>query len=287
MRGNRFRVCERTVDRLPAGAYTCTSDDLGICVFEQRKLEVDNLIDFPGSLVAQLLEEIERFWTLGDRFRQYGFLHRRGYLLHGKQGSGKSSLLHLVIARAVAKGHVAFFCESPGAFSEGVSQFRAMDPDRPILCMFEDIDAIIRHHGDGILLQWLDGHLQVNKAVSLATTNYPEKLDRRITARPRRFDRVLCIDAPDEALRDAYFTRKLPDLSAAKRKRWVKLSTGLSFAALAELIISVCCLDKDLAETAAVLKDLEARQPSSDDYDSELGSRRHPHAWHSSDDLPF
>ena len=60
MRGNRFRVCERTVDRLPAGAYTCTSDDLGICVFEQRKLEVDNLIDFPGSLVAQLLEEIER-----------------------------------------------------------------------------------------------------------------------------------------------------------------------------------------------------------------------------------
>ncbi|HPM83339.1 MAG TPA: hypothetical protein PLF81_21700 [Candidatus Anammoximicrobium sp.] len=67
MRGNRFRVCERTVDRLPAGAYTCTSDDLGTCVFEQRKLEVDDLIDFPGSLAAQLLDEIERFWTLGDR----------------------------------------------------------------------------------------------------------------------------------------------------------------------------------------------------------------------------
>ncbi len=287
LRGNRFRVCERTVDRLPAGAYTCTSDDFGTCVFEQRNLEVDDLIDFPGSLAAQLLDEIERFWTLGDRFRQYGFLHRRGYLLHGKQGSGKSSLLHLVIARAVAKGHVAFFCESPGVFAEGVSQFRNMDPDRPILCMFEDIDAIIRRHGDGILLQWLDGHLQVNKAVSLATTNYPEKLDRRITARPRRFDRVLCIDAPDEPLRDAYFARKLQDLPAAKRKRWVKLSEGLSFAALAELIISVCCLDKDLAETAAVLKDLEARQPSSDDHDGELGSRRHRDPWHSCDDLPF
>ena len=287
MRGNRFRVCERTVDRLPAGAYTCLCDDGGTCVFEQRKLEVDDLIDFPGSLVAQLLEEIERFWTLGDRFRQYGFLHRRGYLLHGKQGSGKSSLLHLVIARAVAKGHVAFFCESPGMFAEGVSQFRSLDPDRPILCMFEDIDAIIRYHGDGVLLQWLDGHLQVNKAVSLATTNYPEKLDRRITARPRRFDRVLCIDAPDEALRDAYFARKLPDLPATKRKRWVKLSAGLSFAALAELIISVCCLDKDLAETAAVLKDLEARQPSSDDYDTELGVPRHPNPWQGSDELPF
>jgi hypothetical protein len=287
MRGNRFRVCERTVDRLPAGAYICTMDEGGMCVFEQRELEVDDLIDFPGSLAAQVLEEIERFWTLGDRFRHYGFLHRRGYLLHGKQGSGKSSLLHLVIARAVAKGHVAFFCESPGAFAQCVSQFRCMDPDRPMLCMFEDIDAIIRHYGDGVLLQWLDGHLQVNKAVSLATTNYPERLDRRITARPRRFDRVLCIDAPDDALRDAYFARKLPDLSAAKRKRWVKLSESLSFAALAELIISVCCLDKDLAETAALLKDLESRQPSSDDHASEHAPHRHRSHWQSSDDIPI
>jgi hypothetical protein len=287
LRGNRFRVCERTVDRLPPGAYTCTSDDFGACVFEQRSLEVDDLIDFPGSLVAQLLEEIERFWTLGDRFRKYGFLHRRGYLLHGKQGSGKSSLLHLVIARAVAKGHVAFFCESPGAFAKGVSQFRDLDPERPILCMFEDIDAIIRYHGDEILLQWLDGHLQVDKAVSLATTNYPEKLDRRLTARPRRFDRVLCIDAPDEALRDAYFARKMPDLSATKRKRWVKLSAGLSFAALAELIISVCCLDKDLVETAVVLKNLESRQPSSDDYDLDDESRRPLRSGPKFDDIPF
>ena len=287
MRGNRFRVCERTVDRLPAGAYTCLCDDRGACVFEQRNLEVDELIDFPGSLVAQLLEEIERFWTLGDRFRQHGFLHRRGFLLHGKQGSGKSSLLHLVIARAVAKGHVAFFCESPGAFAEGVSQFRSLDPERPILCLFEDIDALLRHYGDGILLQWLDGHLQVNKAVSLATTNYPEKLDRRLTARPRRFDRVLRIDAPDDALRDAYFARKLPELSATKRKRWVKLIAGLSFAALAELIISVACLDRDLAETAALLQDLEARQPSSEDYDAERESRRPRDPMPFLDDIPF
>jgi hypothetical protein len=287
MRGNRFRVCERTVSHLPAGAYVCTSDELGTCVFEQRQLEVDELIDFPGSLAAQLLDEIECFWTIGDRFRRYGFLHRRGYLLHGKQGSGKSSLLHLVIARAVAKGHVAFFCESPEAFSQGVSQFRSIDPERPILCLFEDIDAIIRRYGDGILLQWLDGHLQVNKAVSLATTNYLDKLDLRITARPRRFDRVLCIDAPDESLRDAYFARKLLDFSAAKRKRWVKLSEGLSFAALAELIISVCCLDKDLAETAATLKELEARQPADDDQTGRPGSHGRHKPWDWSDDIPF
>lgn len=288
MRGHRYRVSERTVERLPAGAYTCTSDDFGGCALEQRRLEVDDLIDFPGSLAAQLLEEIERFWTLGDRFRQYGFLHRRGYLLHGKQGSGKSSLIHLVISRAVARDNVAFFCESPDAFADGVAQFREADPERPILCIFEDIDTLIRRYGDAVLLQWLDGNLQVNKAVSLATTNHPEKLDRRIRARPRRFDRVLCIDAPDTALRDAYFARKLPDLPAAQRRQWVKLSHGLSFAALAELIISVCCLEKDLAEAATLLRELENHPPASDDDEADDSYESRPlRSRRRDEDIPF
>jgi len=33
--------------------------------------------------------------------------------------------------------------------------------------------------------------------LNLATTNYPEQLDRRFVARPRRFDRVVRIDAAD------------------------------------------------------------------------------------------
>jgi SpoVK/Ycf46/Vps4 family AAA+-type ATPase len=251
------------VGRLPAGAYLCDWDEVGNGVLQRHALAVDELIDFSGSLAAQLLDEIEHFWTLGERFRKYGFLHRRGYLLHGKQGSGKSSLVHLVISRAVARDNVAFFCEQPAAFAQCVSQFRTVEPERPILCIFEDIDALIHSFGDGLLLQWLDGNLQVDKAISLATTNFPEKLDRRITARPRRFDRLLRIDSPDEHLRDAYFARKLPELTTTQRRPWVEASQGLSFAGLAELIISVCCLEKDLAEMAALLKELDKHQPAS------------------------
>ena len=140
-----------------------------------------------------------------------------------------------------------------------------------------------------MLLQWLDGNLQVDKAVSLATTNFPEKLDRRITSRPRRFDRVLRIDAPDQILRDAYFARKLPELSATQRRRWVELSQGLSFAGLAELIISVCCLDRELAETAALLKELDNHQPSSDEYaESAAGEGKRSRSQNGElDDIPF
>src|SRR5262249_23195198 len=81
-------------------------------------------------------------------------------------------------------------------FNRCVALFRQVEPDRPIVCVFEDIDAIIAVYGDSDLLQWLDGNQQVDRAGNLASTNYPEKLDRRIIARPRRFDRILRIATP-------------------------------------------------------------------------------------------
>jgi SpoVK/Ycf46/Vps4 family AAA+-type ATPase len=162
---------------------------------------------------------------------------------------------------------VAIFCESPGDFVDGVAQFRTVEPDRPVVCIFEDIDAMVSRHGSGDLLHWLDGNSQIDRSVNIATTNFPERLDRRLTARPRRFDRLIRIDAPDGRSRGAYFERKLPELSTDERQRWVELSEGLTFAALAELIISVCCLENGLEESAALLKELDCHKPSAEEYD--------------------
>jgi hypothetical protein len=259
-----YQVCGRTLPRFPPGAYRCWLDCYGKQFYRAQELNVDELIDFPGSLADRILSEVDTFWQKGEQFARYGFLHRRGYLLYGKQGCGKSSLIHQIIARVVAAGHVAFFCDHPGTFISCMEQFRAVEPDRPMVCVFEDIDAIIEHHGDSELLQWLDGNHQVNKAVNLASTNYPRKLDRRIVARPRRFDRVLRIESPDERVRRAYFARKMPQLRPAEIEAWVEVSAGLPFAALAELLISVECLGNDLHEAAAMLRQLDSNSPDSD-----------------------
>jgi hypothetical protein len=281
MSNGAFRICGPTIAHLPAGAYACELDNYSNAVFYQRQLLVDDLVDFPGCLAAQIIEEIERFWTIGERFHKYGFLHHRGYLLYGKQGSGKSSLIHQLIVRAIKQGHIALFCESPLDFTMSVQQLRAVDPNRPLLCIFEDLDAIIGRHGSNVLLQWLDGNCQIDKAVNIATTNFPERLDRRISSRPRRFDRVLRIDPPAARLREAFFERKIPDLFAQERRRWVDLSEGLTFAGLSELIISVCCLDKDLEESIALLKELDRNQAASDEYDGMIDEEDQPeHAWH-------
>jgi hypothetical protein len=258
-----FQACGPTVTRLPNGAYSCLFDCYQQPLFQPRRLQVDDLIDFPDSLPSRVVHEIERFWRLADRFQKHGFLHRRGYLFYGKQGCGKSSLIHQVVAQIIAAGHVAFFCGHPAIFIRCLEQFRRVEPERPIVCVFEDIDAIIKFYGDSDLLQWLDGNHQVDQAVNLASTNYPENLDRRIVSRPRRFDRILRIDAPDDRLRGAYFARKLPELSEEERGHWVRLTDGLPFAALAELVISVCCLGNDLDETVKLLRSLDENTPSS------------------------
>src|SRR5262245_32474676 len=263
---NTFKVCGRTTDILPAGAYTASIDNCGHPVFQARDLQVDELIHFPDSLPAKVQGEIKKFWAMGERFSRYGFLHRRGYLLYGKQGCGKSSLIHQIVNDAIADGHLAFFCQYPNNFIYCMQKFREVEPQRPIVCVFEDIDAIIQHYGDADLLQWLDGNHQVDKAVNLATTNYPEKLDRRIVSRPRRFDRILRIDAPDARMREAALGRKVPELTATDLAKWVELSDGLPFAALAEMVISVCCMGNNLEETAKLLRSIDAHNPSSAEF---------------------
>jgi hypothetical protein len=261
-----FIACGRTAPRLLPGAYMVYLDNCGESHFRPHPLHTDDLIEFPESLSARVLAEIERFWSMGERFARLGFAHRRGYLFYGKQGCGKSSLIHQIIARIVAAGHVAFFCAFPVWFRITLARFREVEPERPVVCVFEDIDATIKQYGDSELLQILDGNAQVNKVVNLASTNYPERLDRRIIARPRRFDRLLKIGSPDAVLREAFFARKLPELTRAELARWVELSDGLPFAALTELVISVECLGHELEAAAETLRELDRHMPSSDQF---------------------
>jgi hypothetical protein len=265
-RGGSFITCGRTSPRLPPGAYTVTLDHCGESHFRPCPLHTDDLIAFPDSVWANVLAEVETFWAMGDRFARLGFAHRRGYLFYGKQGCGKSSLIHQLVGRVVDAGHVAFFCTCPNWFRVATARFREVEPDRPAVCVFEDVDAIIKEWGDAELLQVLDGNAQLDKVVNLASTNYPERLDRRIIARPRRFDRLLKIEPPDAGLREAFFAKKLPGLAAGERDRWVAASDGLPFAALTELVISVECLGHDLGAAAAALRELDRHTPSSDQF---------------------
>jgi hypothetical protein len=265
--GGIFAACGPSRAALPDGVYSVEWDGRNERAFYVTKaLVVDDLIRFDGGLIEDVLKEIALFWGIGDRFREMGVLHRRGYLFYGPPGSGKTCLVNLILNDLVARHAVVLVCgggTNMSIFSQGVQELRQVEPKRQIVCLFEDIDEIVRKQGEAEMLSLLDGENQIDGVLQVATTNYPENLDRRIVGRPRRFDRIHKIDHPAEAVRREYFRRKMPMLTALEADRWVEETAGLSLAALAELAISVRCLGNSFEDSLEILRGMSERKYSS------------------------
>jgi hypothetical protein len=252
---------------LPSGLYDYNITTQGI-VFNKKQINTDTLINFPDSVSENVLQEIDRFWLAGDAFSKYGFLQRRGYILYGGQGGGKSCIVQQIIEGIVKKNGLAFIGNNnPETFGHVLHTLRIIEPTRPIVCIFEDIDAIVQHYGEASLLSLLDGEIQVSNVLNIATTNYPERLDPRIVARPRRFDRIIKINMPEARIRKIYLEHKLIGATSEEIDLWTEATDNFSFAALADLVISVKCLGNNFEDTVATLKKLQTKKVSSAEFD--------------------
>ncbi len=254
-----YRTVTVSHDQLPSGVYDITIDrNNGDPLFLKREVKTDELVSIPGGVVENTLKEIADFWLSADKFHKHGMLHRRGYILYGAQGTGKSSALNLLIEGVTKQDGVVFICTNPSYLRQALAAFRAVEPKRPVVCIYEDIDAIIKTHGEAELLGILDGTNQIDGVLNIATTNYPELLDKRLISRPRRFDRALKIMPPVTNERRSYFKAK--GFKAEELDAFTEATEGLSFASLAEVIIGTQCLSHPLTEIVETLKDLETRQ---------------------------
>lgn len=205
-----FKAVSVTEPILPSGCYDISKDEIdGKIVFIRKRLIHDKLIGLMG-LPKQIIHEINSFWGKENSFSSLGFLHRRGYLFYGAHGTGKSSLIYEIVEGVLADKGIVFYCGHPKFFDQGLALFRQIEPTRKVVCIFEDIDAIIKQHGESEILSILDGENQISGVCNLATTNYPELLDKRIVGRPRRFDRVYRIGNLGDEARKAFLEQKLP-----------------------------------------------------------------------------
>jgi len=271
--GKTYSPCERAVQGLPSGQFVIEySDDRGI-YFLEKETTMDELMILPDTSSDEVVKGIQHFWTKEKKYRDYGFLWKRGILLFGPPGSGKTSTVQLIVAEIVKLGGIAVYVNNPGLVIKGLNILRAIEPKRPVLVIMEDIDSIIDRYGESEILSLLDGEFQVDNAVFLATTNYPEKLDKRIINRPSRFDIVRQIGMPSDAAREFYLARKNPRLAENEilMKKWVKDTKGYSVAHLKELIASVECLELEYDQVVARLNKMMGGRPSSTDSDTGFG----------------
>lgn len=252
------------IDKVEAGLYDLrVADGIGFYMLK-REMYLDELLEFPSKIHKSVMSSIKDFWTRKAKFKEYGFAFKRGVLLHGKPGSGKSCIISLCVKYIIDElDGVVIPLNSQGdlqLYSSAIPEiFRVIEKERPIVIILEDIEGLCQYkESETVLLNVLDGLDQLENVVYLATTNYIEQLKERIINRPSRFDRRIYVPFLSFDDRCFYFKNKLKegDLKQISVEKWAKDTEGMSIAHLAELIKSVIIFGSNYDETIEMLKDM-------------------------------
>lgn len=271
-----FIPASRTAERILPGVYEIQqSNTIGI-YFQKIPVITQGILRFPQTNSDKVLQEIQKFWEKEELFKQYDLVYRRGIMLYGPAGSGKSSIIQLIMKDVVARNGVVIKFTVPFLFTEGMRVFRSIEPETPVVALMEDIDSIIEIYSESDVLNILDGINQTSKIVFLATTNYPENLGARIINRPSRFDKRFKIGHPNPESRKMYLEHiigsdKIKELNIDIQK-WVNDTDGFSLAHLKELFVAVVILGDNYSEAIETLVSMKEENISSNqDEESHMG----------------
>jgi len=254
-----------TEKKILPGFYEVGQDNQIGFYLQRKKITIDELYHLPSDELQDMIEDIEKFWDRKEKYKEYNFVHKRGILLYGDPGNGKSGIIQLCTKYLIEEMQGIVINLSNGDqidwYQHLIGPLREIEPDTPLIVILEDIDGIAGegHWSTSMLLNLLDGIKQIDNVVYLATTNYPEKLEERITNRPSRFDRRYEVEMPSDKVREAYIKNKLTpeELLSIDLDEWIEKTKGLSLAHMRELVISVCAMGNTFADTMDRLNGLK------------------------------
>lgn len=278
--GGNWQVTGQTQVNLEPGVYVPRMGFAGPYL-ERKKIVCDALLPLEDAVSGRVVEGIRVFRASEAKFRKFGLIHKRGVLLEGEPGSGKTATTYLVGEQIVEDGGVVLFPtiyqrQHIRLLAEGLKMVRNMEPKMLILVVIEDLDKIVAldESQKGVLtdlLAILDGEDQINNVVFLATTNFIGKLDARIRNRPSRFDEVIPCPPLTPKAREQYLRHFLPEGHDEELRRWVRITEGLYPAHLKEFFISVHVTGHDekevLERVRSMAGDVAVKELTEADYE--------------------
>jgi len=173
-------------------------------------------------------------------------------MLKGIPGTGKTKI-GKVICNTIGD-EVTFIWVTPGDI-DSTSKVKAICElargTAPSVLFLEDIDLYSKHRDLepnkgllGELMNQLDGLIENEFVIVIATTNYPDNVEDAIRNRPGRFDRIIDVSIPDIECRERMLNLFLKERSVEAEdvskliKELAKSTEGFTGAHMKELVNS-------------------------------------------------
>ena len=148
----------------------------------------DDLV-LANQLKEMIRKDFKRFLESRDSYERLGIAWRRGALMIGPPGNGKT---HCVRALVKELGVPCLYVQSLSHSHYTMEQLWQVVFDRargltPCVLILEDLDSLVNDQNRSFFLNQLDGFEQNHGLMVLATTNHPDRIDDAIIDRPSRF----------------------------------------------------------------------------------------------------
>ncbi|MCX7919965.1 MAG: ATP-binding protein [bacterium] len=227
----------------------------------ERKYTWDDIILDP-AIKQEIIENVVDFIKYIPIYQANRIPTKRGLIFYGKPGVGKT-LVGKVLASQVDSTFI-WVTAAKIKNAESVTQlFQFARELQPSIVFIEDLDcfAIDRHiHFTpilGELLNQMDGIVENEGVIVIATTNDLQVIEPALKDRPSRFDRVLEFKLPDVELRKQIIMQALRGKTAngINIDRIAEKTEGFTGAHLHELVIlatKVAIEQKDYDESNIV-----------------------------------